>query len=55
MLSGVVMKLLEKHPDNRYQSAWGAMFDFRKCLVCVDQTNIEQLLEDDFHMFWIQI
>ncbi|AFZ48090.1 diguanylate cyclase with PAS/PAC and GAF sensors [Cyanobacterium stanieri PCC 7202] len=32
ILSDIVMKLIEKNPDNRYQSAWGLKFDLEKCL-----------------------
>jgi len=30
-ISKIVMKLLEKEPDNRYQSTWGLLTDLKKC------------------------
>jgi PAS domain S-box-containing protein len=32
MVSAMVMKLLAKSPEDRYQSAWGLQNDFEKCL-----------------------
>lgn len=31
-LSGIILKLLEKNPDNRYQSAYGIITDLKLCL-----------------------
>lgn len=37
ILSQIVMKLLEKNAENRYQSAFGVVDDFSKCLANIDQ------------------
>jgi serine/threonine protein kinase len=31
MLSTIILKLLEKHPDNRYQTVDGLIADLRRC------------------------
>jgi len=37
MLSDIVMKLLQKEPEDRYQSAAGLAADLRRCLVAIDE------------------
>lgn len=36
-LHSIIMKLLAKSPDDRYQSAFGLLCDLRKCRVMIDQ------------------
>lgn len=43
MLSRVVMKLVEKHPSHRYQSAWGAMSDFKQCLAHFETNSVIEI------------
>lgn len=37
MLSAIVLKLMAKHPDERYQSASGLIFDLRRCMQLLEQ------------------
>ncbi|WP_458119755.1 diguanylate cyclase domain-containing protein [Paenibacillus sp. Z6-24] len=52
-MSDIVMKLLEKSPEDRYRSAYGIRADLKKCLSSASQTDFEIGLEDRstiFHM-----
>jgi predicted ATPase/serine phosphatase RsbU (regulator of sigma subunit) len=50
ILSNIVMKLLNKMPEDRYQSANGVLFDLKKCLEYFDGNNIKEftLAENDY-------
>ena len=37
VLSDIVLKLLQKEPEDRYQSAAGLVADLRRCLVAIDE------------------
>ncbi|WP_046225547.1 diguanylate cyclase [Paenibacillus dauci] len=53
VLSNIVMKLLEKSPEDRYRSAYGIRSDLKKCLSSASRTDFEIGLEDRstiFHM-----
>ncbi len=39
MLSQVIMKLLEKNSEKRYQSAWGIEYDLKECLINLNNNN----------------
>ena len=39
-ISNLVMKLMEKNPNHRYQSAWGIKTDLEKCLTQLQTTGV---------------
>ena len=39
VLSHIILKLIEKNPEDRYQSAWGIRADLEKCLRHLSATN----------------
>ncbi len=39
VLSDIVMKLMAKNAEDRYQSAWGLKFDLEQCLTQLQDTN----------------
>lgn len=39
VLSEIIMKLLEKNPENRYQSDFGLLYDLEKCLTQLKENN----------------
>ncbi|MGB3239092.1 MAG: ATP-binding protein [Geitlerinemataceae cyanobacterium] len=56
VLSDLVMKMMEKNPEERYQSAWGIHADLVTCLTCLEATgNIDPFIlaqndvSDRFH------
>jgi predicted ATPase/signal transduction histidine kinase/tRNA A-37 threonylcarbamoyl transferase component Bud32 len=57
VISDIVMKLLEKSPENRYQSALGIKFDLEKCLTQLNSSKTIEPFEiaqkdysDKFHI-----
>lgn len=51
-LSNIILKCLEKDVQDRYKSAFGLMYDLKKCLASLDQTGIIEPFragEDDFY------
>ncbi|TDT72562.1 putative ATPase [Hypnocyclicus thermotrophus] len=44
VLSDIVMKLLNKMPEDRYQSANGLLFDLKKCLEYFDKNTIKEFI-----------
>jgi len=50
-ISQIVMRLLEKNAEDRYQSAYGVAYDFERCLACLEQgkpIDVFDLGESDF-------
>ncbi|MEJ6480830.1 AAA family ATPase [Nostoc punctiforme UO1] len=57
IVSGIVLKLLEKTAENRYQSAWGIKNDLEECLEQLQHTGAiesfllgQQDISDKFHI-----
>mgnify|MGYP001119764554 CR=1 FL=1 len=51
MLSEIILKLMAKNPENRYQSTFGLMKDFEKCLDSLSNTGVIvnfELGQEDF-------
>jgi predicted ATPase/tRNA A-37 threonylcarbamoyl transferase component Bud32 len=42
-ISNIIMKLLEKNPENRYQSVSGILFDFEQCAKSLNEGGIDLL------------
>jgi len=47
ILSDIILKLLEKQPEARYQSTWGLKTDLEKCKACIAQGQTFTLGQND--------